>query len=229
MTWKTLFIITSGLMILIYGPAVYALPMNGDFSAQLADWTTLGNVQAEAGAAVLGDEGEYYSALYQAVGASAGTYTIEFDFFNALSDDIPNFAFADVFFASLYFIDDVDAFNLETFAFDDALALFDMDSIGPYNNNGTIETSVVGEAWLHFSLTFENAYEHIIPTFEFMDGNFIDSDSRVWIDNVQITATAVPVPEPGTGFLLIAGFCGLIIMRPASRHLNYSPPVDDVC
>jgi len=196
---------------------IHATPLNGDFSSDLLSWTTSGDVQWETGSASLGDNLELYSLLYQGVSATNGSYTLTFDFQSGLSDQIPTtdpFAFPDVLFASVYFVDDISTFDPYNFSFDDSLALFDLDDLGPYNVNGTIGASSLGVDWQHFSATFNNTHQFIIPTFEFMDFNYIDNDSQVWIDNVQLSAnTAPPVPEPSTGLLFFMGVATAISLQ----------------
>lgn len=213
-----------GILIFPYVQASHATLLNGDFSSGLNGWRTEGDVQVVNEEAILGDNNEFYSALYQGVALVPFIYTIEFDFKNALSDvpDMPGdpFAFLDTFFASLYFIDDLDQFNLAASAYDDTLALFDLDASGVFNNNGTIGASAKGADWFHFSMTFDNTYNYVIPTFELFDFNFIDNDSQVFLDNVSMN----PVPEPATIVLLGSGLLGLggVALRRRVSNTNAS-------
>ncbi len=187
--------------------------MNGDFSMGsngLDGWTTDGDVSVPAGEARLSDAVASYSLLYQGVALTPGSYTLEFDFKHNLSPEpyIENdFSFLDTFFASIYFIDILSNFDLDTPGYDGATALFDMDSTGPFNINGLISTS---SNWSHFSLTFQNMHAYAIPTFELFNLNNNSSDSTVYIDNVTITTAAVP--EPSTLLLLGGGLLGLVGM-----------------
>lgn len=211
-------------LFLLPGRALFANPINYDFSNGLTAWTTIGEVAEDNETAVLSDTNyASWSVLYQGESAVTGSYTIEFDFKNGLSaetleDDPFGFSFPDVFFASIYFVDDLSTFYLDidpdNSSYNGATALFDMDYIGAYSNDddGIIDGTIseLDNGWYHFSLVFENTFNYIIPTFELMDWNFINDDSQVWIDNVQLTANqASPVPEPTTLLLMLTGLGGL--------------------
>ena len=185
--------------------------INGDFSSGLTGWTTEGDVVVESGAASIGDE-DPYSLLYQGVALAPGLYELEFDFSNLLSDYVPPsgpVTFPDIHFASLYFINDLSQFDLNTLSFDDAAALFDMDYTGPYNVQGVISASPLGQAWSHFTMTFDNNCAYAIPTFELLDFNLVSGDSEVLIDNVSVAI----VPEPSTVLLLSIGLATGLLRR----------------
>jgi len=55
----------------------HATLVNGDFSAGLTDWATVGDVTVIDKAAVLGDNNNVYSYLYQPVALNPLTYTIQ--------------------------------------------------------------------------------------------------------------------------------------------------------
>ena len=189
---------------------VIAGVVNGDFSSNLDNWDSL-NVTVSSSEAVLSDNSGLDSRLYQGVGLSAGQYVLEFDFLGQLSADVPTGSVLDAFFASLYFINDINSFDLDNLVFDDALSLFDLDAGGPVLYVGTIGNSSLGNGWSHYSTVFSNTFNYAIPTFELFNLNSIDDDSRVLIDNVVITAVPVgTVPEPETWTLLIAALwvCG---------------------
>lgn len=193
-----------------------ATVVNGDFSSGLGSWTASGDVSAVT-EATLGDNGEVYSYLYQAVALAPGQYRIEFDFQNLLSSDLaadPN-AFPDAFFASLYFTNDLGTFDLAGGVFDDVAPLVDLESTGPVNVAGVLSPSVVGPGWTHFALDFTNSYSYVIPVFEMLDFNFASGDSSVSLDNVSIAQdpTVVPVPEPATLTLLGMGIAGCLVRR----------------
>jgi hypothetical protein len=191
--------------------------VNGEFSNNLANWDSL-NVTVSSGEAILSDGSGLNSRLFQGVGLAAGQYTVEFDFLNQLSAEVPPGSFLDTFFASLYFIDDINLFDLDALAFDDALPLFDLDAGGPFLYQGSVGSSSLGNDWSHYTAVFNNTFNYAIPTFELFNLNSIDDDSRVLIDNVVINA--VPpnsVPEPATLGLLIAG---LSACRKSVRKKN---------
>lgn len=194
-----------------------ATPVNGDFSGGLTAWTTQGDVAVESGAAVLGDDAEWYSLLYQGIALAPGSYLLEFDFLNLLSAEVPNFALGpDYFVANLYFTNDLDAFDLTTGTYDAALFLMDMDYSGVLNFNGAVAAIAGMNDWTRHSIIFDTAYAYVIPVFEFYDFNFVDNDSAVGLDNVAINATEQIIPEPGTLLLVGAGLA-LISMRGRRR------------
>ena len=83
---------------------------------------------------------------------------------------------------------------------------------------GPSGASSLGGNWQHFSATFNNTHQFIIPTFEFMDFNNIDNDSQVWIDNVQLSANAPPpAPEPSTGLLFFMGVATAVLLQRRTK------------
>ncbi|MBN1627718.1 MAG: PEP-CTERM sorting domain-containing protein [Deltaproteobacteria bacterium] len=204
---------TALLVFLLFNTS-YADIINGDFSSGLDGWTGYGDVSAVTDTdtsnsyAVIGDNNYIWSYLYKPTNLEpTNYYTIEFDFANELSnvpyDDDP--AFLDTFYASLYFINDISQFDL-FFSFKDSLPLAEMDAYGVFNDfGGNIGPSSKGEGWQHYSISFYNEYDYVIPTFELIDWNWKNDDSHVFIDNVSIN----PVPEPATLFLLGPGLAGL--------------------
>ena len=205
-------------MLLVGAMCLAAFPcgatvINGDFSAGLTGWTSVGDVQGVTDA-VLGDTNADYSLLFQGVALTPGSYCLDFDFLNGLSSDVPvgTFAFPDTFFASLYFINDLPSFDLNGSVFDGVDALMDLDASGPSNVNGTLSASSLGSEWTHFSYHFTNNYAYVIPTFELFNFNGISSDSQVRLDNVAISECAV-VPEPATMTLSAMGLLGLAASR----------------
>lgn len=195
------------------GPAGAAFD-NSDFSNGLTSWTTSGDVTVASQAAVLGDAVPD-SSLYQGAEWLPASVTIQFDFSNVLSPAVPQGTFPDVFFASLYFINDLNQFDLQNHVFDDAVGLFDLDSGGVYNLNpgGLLSASPLGPEWLRFTATLPNSYGYVIPVFELSDQNFVVGDSRVLVDNVTLA-----IPEPASGMLATAAFLAVSVLAFQRRR-----------
>lgn len=204
----------------LVGTCLAALPchasvINGGFDTGLTGWTIDGDVQAGP-EATLGDFQAIYSLLYQGVNLSPGTYVLEFDLLNELSRNVPvdPFAFADTFFASLYYTNDMSTFDLANNIFDGVDPVLDMDASGPFNVYGNVGPSALGGGWLHVSFAFSTNYAYAIPVFELFDFNTIDGDSGVRVDNVAITPRATDVvPEPTTMALTAVGLLGFAVRR----------------
>ena len=191
----------------------YATVVNGTFGTGLSDWTYSGDVTATT-VATLADNNEIYSLLFQPVALAPGQYRIEFDFQNLLSADLtdPN-AFPDTFYASLFFINDLSAFDLAGGIFDGDTSLLDADASGVLNIAGVLSPSVVGPGWSHFSFDFTNNFSYVIPVFEMLDFNFVSGDSAVNLDNVSINQPTAVVPEPATLTLMGIGLAGCFVTR----------------
>jgi len=92
---------------------------NNDFSNGLNGWSVNGDGDSDVivnslDEAVLGDNNAITSELYQgALLVKGNTYVLDFYFSNKLSSFVPSdpSAFFDTYFASLYFIDDINLFN----------------------------------------------------------------------------------------------------------------------
>jgi hypothetical protein len=188
---------------------------NGDFTDGLNGWTTQGDVQVVDDAARLGDNLATHSLLYQGVALPPGTYTLTFDFKNMLSSTAssePPFVFFDVFFATLFFVNDLSQFDPQTGQFDDVRDLFGMDYSGPFGVTGRISGSPKGPDWARFTVTFSNKFNYAIPYFELYDLNFINNDSQVLIDNVGITAAAgVPATSLWSIIVFAIGLLGIYL------------------
>lgn len=188
--------------------------VNETFDAGTIGWTTSGDVGGTTDA-YLGDTNTDYSLLYQGFAIAPGTYRIEFDYLNVMSSEVPAdlAAFPDVFFASLYFTNDLGTFDLAGNVYDDVDFLLDLDSTGAYNVAGTLSPSALGGNWTHFSYDFTNSYAYVIPLFELFDFNTITSDSQTRLDNVMICQTTQVVPEPATLTLSLLGLLGCVVTR----------------
>lgn len=184
-------------------PAEAQQLMNGSFDEGLNGWEIRGAVIGSSGLAILTDQNVSKSLLDQPVGATSRVYEVQFDFRNALSNNVPTGTLADTFFATLYFTDNLATFDIDGGVFDHAIQLFDLDSTGPFNVNGTIGPSSKGTGWSLFTLFFQNTNSFIAPAFELRDFNFLNNDSAVAIDNVLL------VPEPGAWLLTSAALVGL--------------------
>lgn len=189
----------------------YTDVMNGDFGAGLSNWTTSGDVTGTT-EATLGDNNEIYSYILQPVALANGSYRLEFDFLNLLSSDDAN-GFPDMFFASLFFTNDLPSFDLAGAIFDDVTPLMDLDASGALNVAGVLSPSMVGPSWTHFSFDFTNNYSYAIPVFELLDLNFVSADSAVSLDNVSISQPSGVVPEPATITMVAMGLAGCIATR----------------
>jgi len=197
---------------MLVSPLTHGMVINGDFSDGLNDWTTLGDVSELLEEALVADDGAGTGSgsLYQGVALMAGNYQLQFDFLGDLSSSVPGGTFPDVFAASLYFIDDINNFDLLNSVFDDVIALFDLDFAGLLPSNGSGGSSPKGPDWTRWTLSFNNSYNFAIPTFETFDGNFL-ADSVVRIDNVSITASPAQVPSPSSLLLLLPGLFGISV------------------
>jgi hypothetical protein len=183
--------------------------INGTFELGLTSWNTSGSVQVASEEAVVSDTSNPGAYMYQSVGLTAGVYTISFDFSSGLSSNFSQGNFPDTFFASLYFIQDINQFDLPGGVFDDTAGLMDMDWAGVFNNLGVIGPSLKGPEWSHFSRSFNLTYNYAVVAFEVAGLNGDSGDSSVQIDNVAI----VLVPEPSTLAFVMAGMLILIYRR----------------
>lgn len=192
--------------------------INGGFDSGLSGWSAEGDVEVTTDAS-LGDQGVVYSLLFQPVALLPGVYVLEFDLFTALSADLPMdpLAFYDVFFASLYYTNDLPSFDLAGGVYDGADALLDADWEGTHNVFGTLGPSSLGPDWAHFALAFDNSHAYAIPVFELFDFNTADGDSEVRVDNVTIEPRQSVVPEPASLALVAVGLAGFAARRARAR------------
>ncbi len=183
---------------------------NGDFSDGLNGWATGGSVTSTPGGTNLSDNGVIYSFLYQEAAFPTGSYTLSFDYklqtLGTAPTDIP-FAFNDLFSISLYFANSTGEMNPSANTFPNPSAsntLLSMDS-----NSGNAN-------WRHYSQTFENSYLYVLPTFELFDLNYVNNDSAVFINNINVSENN-PVPAPTAILQLGSGLLGLFCFRRLQR------------
>jgi hypothetical protein len=195
--------------------AAFSAPVaNGDFSTGLTSWSWSGDVSNFSGYALLNDSAEY-ALLWQGVALAPGSYLLEFDFATMLSPEVPVGAFEDSLFASLYFIDDISLFDLDTLSFGDARPLADV-AVSTSDFHGGSVTSL-GNGWLHYAIAFDNSFNYAIPTFELFNLNAYAGGSEGEIDNVRISGRT-EVPEPGSLLLLGSALGGLWLRRKNRAH-----------
>ena len=203
-------------LVAIASPAS-AIPVNGDFGSGLnpaTDWTAVGQVTRDNNEALFEDGANGTGGrLYQGVALAPGQYDLSLDFFGGLSRSVPFGTTPDVFFASLYFIDDLATFDVDGGVFDDAAGLFDADRDGAIPLIGSFIPSAKGAGWWTYRVTFTNQWNYVIPFFELIDGNFIGDDSLVRLDNIRIDTPIIP--EPAT---LSLGALGLGLIAAARRR-----------
>jgi hypothetical protein len=173
-------------------PPKEQLPIqNGGFDTNLNGWTTDGDVEVVDGAAKLADSNDDYSLLFQTVSVNTGRYILDFEFANHmspfLSDPGSGFGFQDICFASLYFLDDLNGFDLNLAGSQNFISLFNLDFEAPYDVTGTITKSARSVGWWHFTLPFQNNWKYAVPVFEILDLNGIANDSSILMDDVVIT------------------------------------------
>lgn len=199
-------------------PARLSIPgnlvQNDDFDLGLTHWVATGDVIHASAEAILGDADPASAILHQVVSTGPGDFIVAFDYRQDVSMNVePGFA-PDTFFASLYFFNDENTFDLSGNVFDDTLALMDLDKDGAFNHIGTITPSAAkGAGWWHFAATFNTSYGFVAVAFELAGLNGEAGDSQMFIDNVLI------IPEPGTVWLL-AGSMALLLARRKWRGRN---------
>ncbi len=179
-------------------------PVTEDFSAGLGGWTTTGDVTMASGEAIVGDNNTEISRLSRAYELGAGTFTVEFDYKNDMSDAYqPGHTFPDTFFASLYFTSDTNSFDIDGGQFAASQKLMDLDYQGAFNVDGTVGSSLKGVDWQHFTGTFTTTNQYWVLAFELNDLNQENNDSSARLDNIRI------VPEPGSWCLALFGLMAL--------------------
>jgi len=190
--------------------------VNGDFTAGLTGWVTQGSVFGSSGIAVLTDGGTTRSLLDQPIGSAIGMFSLTFDYRDALSSTVPNGALADTLFASIYLSDNLAGLDVSGGGFAEAIPLFDLDSTGAFNVNGTLGPSSKGVDWVKFTLTFNSTHEFLAPVFDLRDLNTINNDSAAAFDNVVLRA----VPEPSAAVVALIGIFGVVLCPTRKRCLT---------
>lgn len=182
--------------------------INGDFENGLVGWDAYDDVAVTAGVATVGDDSAWgVSTLAQASNTGTNTVSFEFDFLADISADVPSGYFPDFFASSLYFTNDIAAFDLLGGVYDDNQWMFDVDGFGEILYEGEITDSSVGTGWRHFSFEFVSSYDYVIAVFDVFDLNGV-VDSSIQIDNVSLASVVASVPEP-SGFVLLLIALGL--------------------
>ena len=187
--------------------AMSAMPVNGDFSGGLANWSTTGDVSAISGEAALRDQVAPTTLLYQPVPLAPGTYVLTFDVRGSLAPNPGPGFFPDTFFASLYFTTNPATFDIASSQFDAVVDLVDLDAGGFTVHAGSIGPSPSGAQWTRHTLLFSSAFAYVVPAFELADIDGTKGNSQVLIDNVLI------VPEPATLALAALGLAALALRR----------------
>jgi hypothetical protein len=186
-----------------------AMVTNGTFDQGVEGWEIRGAVAGSTGIAVMTDNNVTRSLFFQPVPATTEKFAIAFDFRNALSSTVPIGRLADTFFATLYFTNNLQTFDIDTGNYDRAVPLFDMDANGAFDVQGTIGPSSKGVDWSRFTAVFDNLHSHVVPAFELRDLNLINDDSAVALDNVVLFV----VPEPACPTLAAFGSGMLLGLR----------------
>ncbi len=152
--------------------------------------------------AVFADSVATPTALFQtvAVGAEFAGFQLSFDVLNGLSPTVPEGAFPDSFFATVYLGTSAFGPSLDSAVFDEAVALFDMDAGGFFGvaAGATFSASPKGSAWTRYTLTFDTTgvFEgggFLTVAFQFFNLNTLGSDSTVAVDNVDARVISAPL------------------------------------
>jgi hypothetical protein len=189
---KKIKLIAAVLALLPLSQAAYSATVaNGNFSSGMASWTAQGNVNVNAGYAVLTSAGSGVSTgsfggtngsiLSQAINASAGD-VISFNYNFVGGDYLPYNDFSLVV---------GDATNL----------LADIVGVGAYGTTG----------WRTFTFTALSNFTNLM----FLVSNSGDTgyDSSLWVDNVTVSGSPSNVPVPAAVWLFGSGIAGLMGMR----------------
>lgn len=179
--------------------------VNGEFASSLTTWTVEGSMFNTGASAVFSEALPPRSAIFQSilVNESSG-FQLTLDCLNGLASGAGGGFVPDTFFATIYFGTQPFGATISGSVFDTALALFDMDALGPFGvaPGGSFGPSPKGSGWSRFTLDraagpgFSAGYLTI--AFEMYNLNGVSSDSVVAVDNVSLVA----IPEPSAGCLL---------------------------
>jgi hypothetical protein len=195
-----------------WGTPVWAAVVNGTFDNGLVGWETSGSIFSTGQLGVITDQGAPRAVLWQMVLLSPGLYFLEFDVLGSLAGVGGEGTLPDVFFASLYFASDPQAFDpLNQAGFDQALAVADLDFRGITALGLGVEAgpSPKGRSYVRITMPFELAGGGVAPLFEVNNLNFITGDSIAAVDNVSIRV----VPEPSAALLCLVGSALLLGRR----------------
>lgn len=153
------------------------------------------------------------SALWAVASPGTGSFSIQFDLFSDPAAPLGHFSIPDFFQASLYFTDDLAAFNVfdsATFSVID-LVLADMGGVQNLTSTGAL---ISGSDGFSFSYSFESEHAYVIPYFVLFDLDFQPGNSNVRIDGLAISAPVQSVSEPGAFLIIWVGaIAGLAFQR----------------
>ncbi len=193
-----------------------SLVKNSAFNDGLTDWETFGAVFSTGNQGVLTDTDSERTLLYQVVPTPPGTLTLSFDFRNLLSNELGSGGLHDTFFATLYLTDTPAELDIPNHTgFSSAIDLFDLNSDGLSNvhPDAMIAPSPVGSGFMRFTLSIFDHASNAAPAFDLFDLNFLNNDSVVLVDNVDLLV----VPEPNSVLTAVSGAILVFILRKRQR------------
>lgn len=198
------------------------LIVNGDFTAGVLGWQSVGNVFDTGQTAVISDQGGARVVLFQTISVpveTTATLSLRFDLFAALSPpaslgQTPDSLFLTAFLGTVPFGN-----SFGSGLFDSALGLLDADFRGSANfaSGLTSGASPKGPGWTRYQLALP-VMTFVTIAFELLDGNAVVGDSTGAVDNVVLDA--VPVPEPDVAMFI--AITGMQMLMPRRRRAGAS-------